>query len=179
MQTETATVPQSLSTSDGETAMIAGTEEFVGVRNTHLQEVVKAAEEDLRQLIQQRTEITKRIRTMKQTIVGLARLFGVDWFSEELLELVGRKRRPRQRGLTKSCRTVLMEASRPLDAHEVCELVRRRIPLIFLNHKTPANAVTTVLNRLVEYREALAVRDENGRRAWQSCSRGRPKASAD
>ncbi len=168
MQTETATVPQSLSTSDGETAMSPRAESAES-GNSQVQEVVKAAGKDLRQLLRQRAELTKRIRIMKQTIVGLARLFGDDWFSEELLELVGRKGRPRQRGLTKSCRTVLMEAKRPLDAHEVCELVRRRIPLVFLNHKSPANAVTTVLNRLVGYREALAVQDENGRRAWQSC----------
>jgi hypothetical protein len=149
-----------------------------GSVNSQMRKVVEAAGDDLRQLLAQRDEIAKRIRTMKQTIVGLAGLFGDDWFSEELLELAGRKGRPRQRGLTKSCRTVLLEANRPLDAHEVCELVRGRIPLVFLNHKSPADAVTTVLNRLVEYREALAVRDENGRRAWQSCNR-RTGAGAD
>jgi len=178
MQTETATVPKSLSTSDGETAMNPRAE-ATGTGDSQMQEVVKAAGEDLRQLLRQRAEISKRIRIMKQTIVGLARLFGDDWFSEQLLELVGRKGRPRQRGLTKSCRTVLMEANRPLNAHEVCELVRRRIPLVFLNHKSPANAVTTVLNRLVDYREALAVRDENGRRTWQSCSQGWAEAGPD
>jgi hypothetical protein len=66
---------------------------------------MKAAGEDLRQLLRQLAEITKRIRTMQQTIVGLARLFGDDWLSEQLLELVRRKGRPQQRGLTKSCRT--------------------------------------------------------------------------
>jgi hypothetical protein len=179
MQTEMATVPPSLSTSIRETAMNSRAEESSRSGNSQVQEVVKAAGEDLRQLLRQRAEIKKRIRTMKQTIVGLARLFGDDWFSEELLELVGRKGRPRQRGLTNACRTVLMEANRPLDAHEVCELVRRRIPLVFLHHKSPANAVTTVLNRLVEYREALAVRAENGRRAWQSYSQGPTKADGD
>jgi hypothetical protein len=179
MQTEMATVRQSSSTSDGETAMSPRAEESAESGNSQMQEVVEAAGEDLRQLLRQRAEITKRIRTMKQTIVGLARLFGDDRFSEELLELVGRKGRLRQQGLTKSCRTVLMEANRPLDAYEVCELVRRRIPLVFLNHKNPANTVTTVLNRLVEYREAFAVRDENGRRAWQSCSQERAKARVD
>jgi hypothetical protein len=179
MQTETATTPQTLSTSDSETSMNPRAEESATNVNPQMQEVVKVAGEDLRQLLRQRAEITKRIRTLKQTIEGLARLLGDDWFSEELLELVGRKVRRRQLGLTKSCRTVLMEANRPLDAHEVCELVRRRIPLVFLNHKSPANAVTTVLNRLVEYREALAVRDENGRRAWRSCSQNWAKADAD
>ncbi len=170
MHTETATVLQSLSTSDAETAMNPRTGAFVESGNSQVQEVVKAAEKDLRQLLRQRDEIGKRIRTMKQTIVGVARLFGDDSLGQELRELVGRNGSPRQTGLTKSCRTVLVEADRPLGAHEVCEQVRRRIPLVFANHKSPAASVTTVLNRLVEYGEALAVRDENGRRAWQSCT---------
>ena len=141
--------------------------EFVGSSNAHVQEVVKAAEEDLRQLMRQRADIVKRIGTIKQTIVGLANVFGDDSLDGELLELVGRKGRPRQRGLTKSCRTVLMEANRPLGALEVCEQLQGRIPLVLLHHKDPAASVTTVLNRLVAYGEALKVHDENGRRAWQ------------
>lgn len=178
MHTEIATLLPSLSTSDAET-MNLPTEELVESSNSQVQAVVKAAGEDLRQLLRQRDEIAKQIRTMKQTIVGVARLFGDDWLSQELRELVGRKGTPRQTGLTKSCRTVLMEANRPLGAHEVCEQVRRRIPLVFANHKSSAASVTTVLNRLVEYGEAIAVRDENGRRAWQSCTQGRAKASSD
>ena len=38
----------------------------------------------------------KRIGTIKQTIVGLANIFGDDCLGEELLELVGRKGRPRR-----------------------------------------------------------------------------------
>jgi hypothetical protein len=108
MHTETATVLQPLSTSDAETAMNSRTEEGAESGNSQAQEVVKAAGEDLRQLLRKRDEIVKQIRTMKQTIVGVARLFGDDWLSQELWELVGRKGRPRQSGLTKSCRTVLM-----------------------------------------------------------------------
>lgn len=37
-------------------------------------QVVKAAHEELRQLLQQRAEIMKRIGTVKQTITGLADL---------------------------------------------------------------------------------------------------------
>ena len=42
----------------------------------HVQEVVRAAHEELRQLMRQRAEVMKRIGTVKQTIVGLANLFG-------------------------------------------------------------------------------------------------------
>jgi hypothetical protein len=159
--------------------MSPGTEEFVGSSNVHVQEVVKAAEEDLRQLIRRRADITKQIGTVKQTIVGLANIFGDDCLGEEQWKLVGRKDGARERGLTKSCRTVLMEANRPLGVQEVCEQLQGRIPLVLLRHKDPATSVTTVLNRLVAYGEALKVHDENGRRAWQWYDPGRGNLSED
>ncbi len=135
--------------------------------DAHVQEVVKAAHEELRQLMRQRADVMKRIGTVKQTIVGLANLFGDEVLSEELLDLVDRKGGGRQPGFTKACRMVLMEADRPLGAREVCESIRRRLPPVLLRHKDPLASVTTVLNRLVEYGEARTVPGENGRRAWQ------------
>ncbi len=138
-----------------------------GSGDPHVQQVVKAAHEELRQLMRQRAEIMKRIGTVKQTIVGLANLFGDDVLSGELLELVDRKSGGRQPGFTKACRMVLMEAGRPLAAREVCEQIQQRVPPVLLRHKDPLASVTTVLNRLVDYGEARAVVRENGRRAWQ------------
>lgn len=133
----------------------------------HVQEVVKAAHEELRQLMRQRSEIMKRIGTLKQTISGLANLFGEGILGDDLLELVDRKSGGRQPGFTKACRMVLMEADRPLAVREVCERIQQRLPAILLRHKDPLASVTTVLNRLVEYGEAENVVRENGRRAWQ------------
>ena len=133
----------------------------------HVQEVVRAAHEELSQLMRQRAEIMKRIGTIKQTIAGLANLFGDDILSDDLLELVGRKSSGRQPGFTKICRVVLMEAGRPLGAREVCEQIHKRMPTILVRHKDPLASVTTVLNRLVEYGEAKAVMRDNGRRAWE------------
>jgi hypothetical protein len=137
------------------------------VGGTHVEEVVKAAHEELRQLMRQRAEIMKRIGTVKQTIVGLANLFGDGVLNEELLELVDRKASGRQPGFTKACRMVLMEAKQPLGAREVCDQIQQRIPPVLLRHKDPLASVTTVLNRLVEYGEARTAVKENGRRAWQ------------
>ena len=164
--------------SDAKTQMSPGTEEFAGSSNVHVVEVVKAAEEDLRQLIRQRAEIVRRIGTIKQTIVGLTNIFGDDSVGEELRELVGRKDGARRWGLTKFCRTVLMEANRPLGAQEVCEQLQGRVPLVLLHHKDPAASVTTVLNRLVAYGEAHKVHDENGRRAWRWHDQGGSDVSA-
>jgi hypothetical protein len=133
----------------------------------HVQEVVRAAQEELSQLLRQRAEVMKRIGTVKQTIVGLANLFGDEVLSEELLELVDRKSSGRQPGFTKACRMVLMEANRPLAAREVCEQLEKRIPPLLIRHKDPLASVTTVLNRLVDYGEARTVVSETGRRAWQ------------
>lgn len=138
-----------------------------GSNDAHVQQVVKAAHDELRQLMRQRAEVMKRIGTIKQTIVGLANLFGDDVLNEELLELVDRKSSGRQPGFTKACRMILMEAARPMGAREVCEQIQQRIPPVLLRHKDPLASVTTVLNRLVEYGEAKAVVKENGRRAWE------------
>src|SRR5580700_1231474 len=145
----------------------------------HVQEVVKTAHDELRHLMHQRAEIMKRIGTLKQTISGLANLFGDDILGEDLLELVDRKTGGRQPGFTKACRMVLMEAGRPLAVREVCEQIQQRLPAVLVRHKDPLASVTTVLNRLVEYGEALSVVRDNGRRAWQWVSDPASPETAD
>ncbi len=132
----------------------------------HVVEVVKAAHEELRLLLRQRGEIMKRIGTLKQTIAGLANLFGEEILPEDLLDLVDRKTGGRQPGFTKACRMVLLESGRPLTVREVCEQIQQRLPAVLQRHKDPLASVTTVLNRLVDYGEARTVVRENGRRAW-------------
>jgi hypothetical protein len=141
--------------------------DFRRVNDPHVQQVVRAAHEELRQLMRQRADVMKRIGTVKQTIVGLANLFGDEILNEELLELVDRKGGGRQPGFTKACRVVLMEANQPLAAKEVCEQIQKRMPPVLQRHKDPLASVTTVLNRLVDYGEARTVFRENGRRAWE------------
>ncbi len=135
--------------------------------NGHVQEVVRQAHEELRQLLHQRAEVMRRIGTVKQTIAGLANLFGDNVLSEELLELVDRKSNGRQPGFTKACRMILMEAGRALSARDVCEQIQEKMPPMLARHKDPMASVTTVLNRLVDYGEAQAVVLNSGRRAWQ------------
>ena len=139
-----------------------------GVRGNdgHVQEVVRQAHDELRQLLQQRADVMRRIGTVKQTIAGLANLFGDHVLNEELLELVDRKSNGRQPGFTKACRMILMEAGRALSARDVCEQIQVKMPPMLARHKDPMASVTTVLNRLVDYGEAQAVVLGNGRRAW-------------
>ena len=132
-----------------------------------INQVVQAAREELRQLLQQRADIMKRIGTVKQTIAGLANLFGEDVLDDELMELIDRKPNGRQPGFTKACRRVLMEVKRPLGAREVCVELEREAPSILSRHKDPLASVTTVLNRLVDYGEARSLTNERGRRVWE------------
>jgi len=141
-------------------------------------QVVKAAHEELLQLMQQRAEIMKRIGTLKQTIAGLANLFGDQVLGDDLLELIDRKPNGRQPGFTKACRRVLMEVRRPLGAREVCLELERYAPAILARHKDPLASVTTVLNRLVDYGEARSLSNERGRRVWEWISESEPMADA-
>jgi hypothetical protein len=138
-----------------------------GAGNGHVQEVVRQAHEELRQLLQQRAEVMRRIGTVKQTIAGLANLFGDGVLSDELLELLDRKSSGRQPGFTKACRTILMDGKRALSARDVCDRIQAKVPPLLARHKDPMASVTTVLNRLVAYGEARAVSLDSGRRAWQ------------
>jgi hypothetical protein len=142
------------------------------------QQVVKAAHEELLHLMGQRAEIMKRIGTVKQTIAGLANIFGDQVLDDDLLELIDRKPNGRQPGFTKACRRVLMEVRRPLGAREVCVELERYAPAILARHKDPLASVTTVLNRLVEYGEARSLNNDRGRRVWEWISDTEPDADA-
>jgi hypothetical protein len=146
--------------------------------NISAQEVVKAAHEELLHLMGQRAEIMKRIGTVKQTIAGLANLFGDQVLGDDLLELIDRKPNGRQPGFTKACRRVLMDVRRPLGAREVCAELERYAPAILARHKDPLASVTTVLNRLVEYGEARSMSNDRGRRVWEWISNSEPHADA-
>ena len=150
-----------------QTEVSAGARTLSSPANGHVQEVVRQAHEELRQLLQQRADVMRRIGTIKQTIAGLANLFGDDVLSDELLELVDRKSSGRQPGFTKACRMVLMDANGALSARDVCDRIQEKAPPMLARHKDPMASVTTVLNRLVAYGEARAVSLDNGRRAWQ------------
>jgi hypothetical protein len=143
------------------------TKRAVKPANDHVQEVVRQAHEELQQLLQQRAEVMKRIGTVKQTLVGLANLFGDSILNEELLELLDRNSSGRVPGFTKACRIVLMEAGQPLAARDVCDRIQVKKPPLLARHKDPMASVTTVLNRLVDYGEAEAVTLNNGRRGWK------------
>ena len=137
----------------------------------NVQLVTKVVDEELRHLIQQRADITKRIRTIKQTILGLCSLFGYDELSEdEACEPADRRLPTRRPGLTDSCRAILRSANRPLTARELSEHILQRDRNGSQSSKNLVASVAVVLDRLVQSGEALKVVRDDGRRSWLRAS---------
>lgn len=133
----------------------------------HVRELVQQVQDELHQLLRQRAELTRRIGTAKQTIVGLAALLGDDVLSEDVQHLVDGRTFGHRPGLTKACRRVLVEADHPVSAREVQQQLLEQTPALLAAHKDPIASVTTILNRLVYYSEAQRVVLADGTRRWQ------------
>jgi hypothetical protein len=133
----------------------------------HLAEVIRSAEQELHCLLKRRTDIVHRITTVKQTLNGLAEIFGNEMLGEELKGALGGGERVRSRGFTQACRTLLMESEQPVGAQEMCARLQARFPELLRCHKDPVASVTTVMSRLVGYGEARRVFNDQNRRFWQ------------
>src|SRR5256885_4913638 len=91
-----------------------------------IDEVIRSAQRELVQLLTQRAELVKRIGTVKQTLVHMARLFGDDVLTPEVLPLLGRTPPRKQPGLTRACRTMLMRSEEHTsELQSPCNLVCR------------------------------------------------------
>jgi hypothetical protein len=133
----------------------------------HVGQVMERAQHELESLLNQRAAIIKRIGNIKQTILGLANLFGDDVIGDGLLELIDHRSDTRQPGFTKTCRMILMESGRPLLTQEVCQEISRRNPALLARQKDPLASVSTVLHRLANYGEARSLANDSGQRTWQ------------
>ena len=142
--------------------------------NSHVLEVVRSAEQELAGLLQQRAQIMKRMGTIRQTLAGLANLFGDSILDDELLAILERGVARRRSGFTRACRLLLMESRSALRARQAGEELRRRFPELAARHKEPAASVATVFNRLVEYGEARCFRDDHGVRVWEWVAERQP-----
>jgi hypothetical protein len=133
----------------------------------HVQEVIRSAEHELYQLLRQRAETMKRIGTIKQTLVCLAKVFGDEILTPDVWRALGRASIRKQPGFTRACRTVLMESGIPLEARQGYRELARRFPELVERHKDPLASVTTVFNRLVGYAEVRTFHNGKGRRVWE------------
>ena len=129
--------------------------------------VVRAAEQELRRLLQQRAEVTQRIGAIKRTLAGLADLLGYSILDDDLGDLLGSRAANRNSGFTRACRLVLVNSSVPLNAHQVCEQVQQKFPQLIAHHRAPLSSVSTVLRRLADYGEARSLHPQKGPRLWE------------
>jgi len=132
-----------------------------------VEEVIRSAQRELNQLLHHRAEIMKRIGTVRQTLVCLAKVFGEDVLTPEVLRLLGRGATRKQPGFTRACRVILMEAVTPLDARHGLRELQHKFPELVERHKDPLASVTTVFNRLVGYAEVRSFCNGKGRRVWE------------
>lgn len=137
-----------------------------------IEEVLRAAESRLQELMLQRAEIVRRIGAIKRTIVGVTKLCGDETLSENAQQILRNNGALKPVGLTDSCRRVLIEAECPLSARAICAELEKRGCTVLAHHKDPVASVTTILNRLARYGEASAV-VESGRTAWHWSSETR------
>ncbi|HTC47373.1 MAG TPA: hypothetical protein VK722_08630 [Candidatus Aquilonibacter sp.] len=131
-----------------------------------VEDVLHEAEKQLRQLMKERTEVTKRIATVKNTVAGLVSLFGGSILNDEVSRMIDRRLGPRQPGLTRICRKVLSNAKRPMSARDVCDEIQRSVPILLAHHKDPRATVNTILSRLAGYGEAALLVNEPGQHEW-------------
>jgi len=132
-----------------------------------LQAVTRQVHHELRELLELRADVTRRIGALKKTVDGLTSLFGESALSEELRNAVINGRSDRRQGFTKMCREILANAEFPMTAREVCDRLLRTTPSLLERHKDPLASVNTVLNRLVQYGEAQSVYLPDNKRAWR------------
>src|ERR1700727_154033 len=135
-----------------------------------IERVVGWAQAELDLLSLKRAAIAMRVRVIKNTIVGLAGVFGSALTEEELRTLPPtlpvRRTADSRRGLTQACRRTLMASSTPLTTQELCRRIEETHPEILARQKEPKVSVTVVLRRLVNYGEVYDNVDERSARTW-------------
>lgn len=132
--------------------------------------VIGLIKQELQLLLHKDAALLKRIRLIRQTLVGLADIFGPAIVHEDLQHLLckyhrhdGKRSHP---GFTETCRRILMECSEPLTVRQVCERIRQDNPSLLARNKNPTASVAVVLKRLVSYGEALDGVNERDGRTW-------------
>lgn len=137
-------------------------------KSSDVELVIEYAQTEVRTLLQQRAEITKRLTAIRRAITDLNRAFGHDVLSQGPMTPGKPSKRNRLTGLTETCRSVLTEASQPLTTQTVVQKIRARNPALISHHKDPIASATAILLRLESYGEAISEVGSSRRRLWMS-----------
>ena len=128
--------------------------------------VIQSMQRELAGLLQQRAEIMRRVGTIRQTLAGLAKLFGDSNLYDDLSAgRHGRGNHPA--GFTRACRLILMESRTPLGVRQGCDELRRRFPELAQRHEDLSASLSTTFHRLVGYAEPRCFPGSQGTRVWE------------
>jgi len=142
--------------------------------NADVEHVVTKIRKELDSLHTEHAVIVKRIALIRQTLHGLAGVFGPELLGGDLQNLLSFRAVQAgtgSRGLTETCRRMLMELSTPVTVHQLCRRIQERCPDVLANNKKPTASLSVILRRLVEYGEAENGLDDSGKRTWRWASR--------
>ena len=147
--------------------------EALGVACEDVERVVGQIQERLQVLKAEQAAIAKKICLIKNTIAGLAEVFGNGIVGQDLQNMLapapaGRRR---NRGLTDACREALQEASSSQTLKQISGHIQERYPTLLSHHRYPMAIIQIMLRRLVMYGEAEEVGGAPGLRSWRSSSR--------
>jgi hypothetical protein len=138
----------------------------------NVERVVGQIQRQLKALRAEHAAIAKKIWLIKNTIAGLAQVFGPEVVSPDLQGLLApvAVRRRRSRGLTDACREALHESCAPLTLKQISGRIQEGHPTLLSHHRYPLPIIQIMLRRLVMYGEAEEVSGAPGLRSWKSSS---------
>jgi hypothetical protein len=143
-----------------------------GVECADVERVVEQIQQQLQLLRAEHVAIAKKIWLIKNTIAGLAEVFGPGVVGADLQNMLAPEpvRRRRSRGLTDACREALQEASEAQTLKQISGLIQERYPTLLSHHRYPMAIIQIMLRRLVMYGEAEEVGRTAGLRSWKLSS---------
>ena len=129
-----------------------------------IQQTAGLVQSQLRQLLQQRAAIVKRIAMIRRAIAGLNAIFA-DAQSKELA--LGSDALPFRNltssSMTEACRSVLRNSTTPLTSPDLAALLRSKYAI---DKKYLERSVAAICRRLVACGEATATMTDSARQAW-------------
>jgi len=125
--------------------------------------VGRVVEHELRELLQHRAKVNRRIALLRKAIRAVLD----DEGGRDSRTLAAIRPAPRKReGITHSCRLVLSQASLPITALQVAEAIRSSCPSTAASQRHLLASVSAVLRYLLESGEANNTFNEEGNRTW-------------
>lgn len=162
---------QAVSTSSAVAAGQLSAVHVSGVAFADVERVVGRIQQELQVLRTEHAAIARRISVIKNTVAGLAEVFGPGVVGQELQQIlsVDRVTRRRARGLTDACRELLRESAGFVTLQQITAEIQQRHPSLLRHHRYPGTVIQMMLRRLVRYGEA-EVAGEAGLHSWRSAA---------